>query len=168
MAFHLSPAYITICPVSCIPLYSELKPNWRGHFYAPLFKKGAYCFALVGRSVDHVHSISVDPFAWKLLNLVSPCPMLIHIDFEVTLSKPMSNCWSLKKMLSAQHIGKFLNLVQWMNITSRWPLWMFRSHGQRSRLNFKVLILGAVYSLSYGPSFSIDIKNQGQTIDCKP
>ena len=28
--------------------------------------------------------------------------------------------------------GKLLNLVQWMYLVSRWPILMFRSHGQRS------------------------------------
>ena len=116
----------------------------RTSFYASPLKKGAYCFALVCPFVcrpSDVRSTSLDPFAWKLPNLVQWKPLGSRRLLLILRShgqRYRSSCWSWKNVCSISvdpFTGKFPNLVQWIHLTNRWPLLMFRSHGQMSRSN---------------------------------
>ena len=111
------------------------------YFYAPVWKKGAYCFIPVDRLVcrpSDVRSISFDPFAWKLPNLVQWMP----IERRWSLLMLRSNWWSLYKSA-----WWFPNLVQLMPLEKRCSLLIFRSCDQRSGSN----CWSSFYSLSYDP-----------------
>ena len=145
--------------IICVGLVTDHKPIFNFHytlhwlnnivhylddFYTPLWnKKGHVVFhMLVSRSIcrsSDVRSISFDPYAWNLPNLVwwtpleNSCSLLIlgHMvrgqdqtaRLYTNTVRPVSFNWGLP------------GLLQWMSLERRISLLIFRSHGQRSRSN---------------------------------
>ena len=93
-------------------------------FYAPIKKRGHFVLHL---SVSR--SVSLDPFARKLPNLVLLMPLKSRWPLSMFKShgqRSRSNCWSLKKCCLL-NISWFLNLVQWLPLAikcCKWPLLM--------------------------------------------
>ena len=116
-------------------IYLSPLPNW----------KRGILLCNCGRSdyrPSDIRSISFDPFAWKMPNWVQWVPKKVDDSYWFTghMPKIKVNCWSLKKCCPLNipwPICRKLvkrSLVQWIPL-NRWPLLIFRSHGQRSRSN---------------------------------
>ena len=85
-------------------------------------------------SVD-IHSISSNPFAWKLPNLVqwlplrNICTLLIFSSYG---QRSRSNCWSCTNTVHSIPVVSFArklpNLVQWTILEKRCSLLVFWSH----------------------------------------
>ena len=120
----------------------------------PPLRKGAYCFATVGRSVGRyvglsvcrpslVRSISFDPFTWSIPNFGQGLPSMSRwslLIFRSHVQRSRSNHSSQPSVLSAQYLltpftWSIPNLVQGLPSMSIWSLLIFRSHVQRSRSN---------------------------------
>ena len=85
-----------------------------------------------------VCTISFDPFAWKLLNLVQWMPQGVDDLYWFWGHMVKGQTADIRKNVVCSiflnpFTWKFLNLVQWMLLASRWLLLMFRLHGRRSR-----------------------------------
>ena len=125
----------------------------RNYIYAPLWKKGAYCFAPVCWSVwraSDVRLIYLDLFAGKLQNveqwmtLESKCSLMI---FRSHGQRSRSNCCSLYKCRPLFYFKllylKLPNLVQWMPLEKRcFPLifWSY-CQGQTAGLSENAVCL---------------------------
>ena len=102
------------------------------YFYQPLslWKWGHGVLHLpvclsVCRSVDlYTKRCFINSFAWKLPNLEQPVPL-------------ESRCFGLFSNVVRSIFLKPFNekLVQWIPLSNRWPLLIFKLHGQRSRTN---------------------------------
>ena len=78
--------------------------------FMPPLKKGAYCFATVGRSVSLLvcrpsvfRSISFDPFTWSIPNLVQGLPSMSRLSLLIFRSH-VQRSRSNHSMLSAQYL----------------------------------------------------------------
>ena len=112
-------------------------------FLCPIWKKGTYCFAPVSRSVDQTMSAQyhLTLLLESYQTWYSECPEVIDDPYRFwshmvkaqgqTAGRCKNYVWSTSLALFAR---KLPNLV-WMPLESRWPLLIFRSHGQRSRSN---------------------------------
>ena len=99
----------------------------------------------VGRSVcrpNDVSSISFDPFAWMLPNIVQ----WIYLENTWTLlilrshgQRSKSNCWFLYKWCPLNICLLFRWKVDKFSTKVRWPQLIFRIHCQKSRSNFQSL-----------------------------
>ena len=76
-------------------LMKKFKPIEIASIFMPPLKKGAYCFATVGRSVglwvcrpSVVRSISFDPFTWSIPNLVQGLPSMSRWSLLIFRSPP--------------------------------------------------------------------------------
>ena len=111
----------------------------------PPLKKGAYCFASVGRYVgwsvcrpNVVCSMSFDPFTWSITNLMQGLPSMSRWSLVILRSHSK---FKVKPLFSAQCVVRSTftwsipNLVQGLHPISRWFLLILRSHVQRSRSN---------------------------------
>ena len=139
-----------------------LKKGWQESIYHQcvnffLQLKGAYCFAHVSRLVfrqSNVRSISFDPFAWKLPNLVQCMPLDVPYWFSGHMVKGLGQtaglCTNDFRSTSFDSFAwKLANLVQWMPLQSRYSLLIFWLQCQRSRSN----CWSASYSISHDPLF---------------
>ena len=131
---------------------STCSPIWIGNLYnifMPPLKKGAYCFATVGRYVGRsvcrpsvVRSISLDPFTWSIPNLVQGFPSMSRwslLIFRSHVQRSTSNHSSQPTVLSTQYLlTPSLDQYQiWCRGCPQWvddPYWfsghMFKGQGQ--------------------------------------
>ena len=121
----------------CKPHLNLISENF---FMLPFKKGGHIVFHLlvglfVGLSVSRpndVHSISFDPFASNLPNLVQCIPLASKY-FLVTRSKVKVKLLVFAKLLSTQYLKLItkVNLEQWLALESRCSLLIFRPCGLR-------------------------------------
>ena len=139
-------------------------------FLCPPWKRGRIVLQLsVGMSVGWyvslsvcrprvVRSISFDPFTWSIPDWVQGLPSMsrcmIPIDFQVTCSnvkvKPLFSAHCVVRSISFEPFTWSIpNLVQGLHPISKWFLFIFRSHVQRSRSNysFEPSVLSTLYIL---------------------
>ena len=128
----------------------------------PPLKKGAYCFATVGRSYwptdsckticplfrsvglsvcrpSVVRSISFDPFTWSIPNLVQELPSMSRWSLlcSKVKVKPLFSAHCVVRSISFDpFIWSIPNLVQGLRPMSIWSLLIFRSYIQASRSNY--------------------------------
>ena len=135
--------------------------------FMPPLKKGAYCFATVGRlvcrsvgrSVDHVLSAQylLTPSIDQYQTWCRGCPQWVDDPYWFSRShvqRSRSNHSSQPMVLSAQYLlTPSLDLYQtWCRGWPQWvddPYWFTRSHVQRSRSNFssEPSVLSTIYIL---------------------
>ena len=115
------------------------------------------------RSLDHVRSISFDPFAWFQPNLVQGLPLESRwslLIFRSHVQRWRGQCVDCRSVHHVRSISfdPFAwiqpNLVQRLPLERRWSLLIFRSHGQRSRSRGQCVdcrSLDHVRSISFDP-----------------
>ena len=104
------------------------------HFLPPTpWKRGTLlCTCRPFYRLSDIHSISFDPFAWKLPNLVqwlplrNICTLLIFSSYG---QRSRSNCWSCTNIVHSIPVVSFVrklpNLVQWTILEKRCSLLVF-------------------------------------------